>query len=293
MPSKHILRDIRRIHLQTRRFVETHLLGAYRSAFKGRGLEFLEARPFSQGDELRHIDWNVTARMQEPFVKSYREERALTVVLVADISDSLRFGSGDKSKRALMAEVSALLAISAIENHDKIGLLLFSGDVEKYLPPARGPRHALRIIRELMAAKARQPGTDLSQALTFLGRVQKKHALCFILSDFLGDYDKPALKLAAKRYECTAVRIFDPRELDFPRLKFLQIRDLETGEQRLVNSSGRSFQRDFQKKTRELLAEQDRCFQKLNIGVLDLNASVPYAHALLQYFQRRKHARPA
>lgn len=291
-PSRQLLLDVRRIHIRTRHLVADALLGAYRSAFRGRGMEFEEVREFQAGDELRHIDWNVTARMHVPFVKTYREERALTVMLVVDVSASARFGSGQRTKNTLMAEIGALIALSAIANHDNIGLLLFSGDVEKYVPPGKGQRHALRVIRELLTAEARQPGTDLTQALTFLGRLHTKPAVCFIISDFLIDDDTHALKLASKRYDCIAIRVLDPRELTLPKLGLLNVRDLEGGQDLLIDSSQMAFQESFQHHSQQRLHEQTSLFNRLGVGLIDLRTDLSYKEAIHRFFKERSRRHP-
>jgi uncharacterized protein (DUF58 family) len=288
LPSRQMLHEVRRIHIRTRHLVSDALLGVYRSAFRGRGMEFEEVREFQAGDELRHIDWNVTARMNTPFVKTYREERSLTIMLIVDVSSSARFGSGQRTKKTLMAEIGALLALSAIANQDKIGLLLFSGDVQKYLPPGKGQRHALRVIRELLTAEAQQPGTDLTQALTFLGRLHAKPAVSFILSDFLFESDHShALKLASKRYDCIAVRVLDPRELILPKLALVTFKDLESGQEVLVDSSQQAFQENFQQRVQQRLQHQQELFKRLGIGLIDLRTNMSYTDAIRQFFRDR------
>lgn len=286
--SPRAFQDILRIQIRTRRLIAGELLGTYRSAFKGHGMEFNEVREFEPGDDLRHIDWNVTARMRQPFVKTYREERSLTVNLIVDVSASARFGSVTRSKQALIAEIGALLAFSAIENNDKIGLLLFSGDVEEYLPPTTGQRHALRIVRDLLTAKARQPGTDLGRALTFLGRLQKKPAICFIISDFLTDHYAHALKIASKHYECVAIRVLDPRELVIPPLQLLRMRDLETNQDVLIDTSDTRFQHEFEQHTKDLMAHQEHLFKRLGVGLIDIRTEVPYTRPIKQFFLQHK-----
>lgn len=281
------LREIRRIQIRTQRLVSTGLIGAYRSAFKGQGREFLDVREFESGDDIKHIDWNVTARMNQPFVKKFQEERALTVMLVVDVSASAKFGSRDRAKSEFIAEVAGLLAFSAIDNHDRIGLLIFSGDVEKYLPPAKGRRHALRVIRELLATEGRQPGTDLGHALSFLGKIQKKSAVCFIISDFLTSDYEHQLKVAAKRYDCIAIRVLDPRELDLPSIGLLHLEDLETGQKALVDSSDVATQRLFHQKTQEMLEKQRRFINSLGVGLIDIRTDTSYLHAIRSFFHHR------
>lgn len=292
VPSRQLLQEVRRIHMRTRHLVSDRLLGVYRSAFKGRGPEFDAVREFQDGDEIRDIDWNVMARMNAPFVKTYREERSLTLMLVVDVSASVRFGSGQRTKNMLIAELGALLALSAIANQDNIGLLLFSGDVEKYVPPGRGQRHALRVIRDLLTAEARQPGTDFTQALTFLGHLHRKPAICFLISDFLFDSDPHILKLASKRYDCIAVRVLDPRELKLPDVGLLNVRDLETGKEMLIDTSQRAFQEYFQQSGQQRLQQQNALFKRLNIDLIDLRTNVSYSDSIRRFFKERSRIKP-
>lgn len=286
-----VFRAVRRIQIRTRRLVETQLLGAYRSAFKGRGVEFEEVREFQPGDDTRYIDWNVTARMHAPFVKNFREERELTVMLLVDISASTQFGSNGRSKSDIIAEIGALIAFSAIANNDKIGLLLFSGDVEKYIPPTKGQKHALRVVRELLTAKAHQKGTDLNQALTFLSRLQRKPAVCFVISDFLTGDLANSLKVAAKRYDCIAVRVLDQRELTLPKLALMRLRDLESGLELLVDGTNRSLNNAFRTRGEKLLQQQAQVFERLGIGLIDVRTDTPYEQAMRRYFYSRKRKR--
>lgn len=290
-PSPQLLQEVHRIHIRTRHLVESALLGAYRSAFKGRGREVEDVREFQEGDELRSVDWNVTARMNTPYVKTYREERALTVMLVVDISTSSRFGTGQQTKNSLIAEIGALIALSTIGNQDQVGLLLFSDTVEKYLPPAKGQRHALRVIRELLTTTPEHPGSDLGQALTFLSRLHTKPAICFLISDFLPGAESHALKLASHRYDCIAVRVLDPRELLLPQIGLVNFRDLESGQDVLIDSSSSAFQEHFQQVTSKSREEQDLLFKRLGIGLIDLRTHLPYAEAMRRYFEERSRRR--
>lgn len=281
-------KNIRRIEITSKHLVQDLLAGAYRSAFKGQGMEFLEVREYSPGDEVRHIDWNVTARMNQPFVKSFQEERELTVMLVVDVSASSLFGTRCRTKQQLMAEIGALLAFSANENNDNVGLLLFSDQVEKYLPPKKGARHTMQIIRELSAFNPKGKKTDIREALTYLGRIQRKRCLCFLLSDFICEDYIPTLKIAAKRYEMIAIRTGDRRERVLPKLKLLNLKDLETGETRLVDSSNASLQRVFSKRVAKQRADQMHAIKRLGAGFLDIDTHESYAHALRKFFKLRK-----
>lgn len=282
------LREIRRIQMRTKHLVDTLLLGSYRSAFKGIGMEFEEVRPFQPGDDVRYIDWNVTARSGAPHVKTFREERALTVLLVVDISASGLFGSTHRSKSSLMAEIGALLAFSAIENQDKIGLLLFSSRIEKYLPPKKGLRHALRVVRELLVTEPQERGTDLGQALSFLRSVQRRTCICFVLSDFLTTGYEQALKVASKHYDLIAVRVSDPGEKSLPPLKLVTLQDLEAQQERLVDLSNPAFRAAFAQQVEQRLERQDRLFHQLGVGLIDLQTDQTYEKAIHRFFKSRE-----
>lgn len=293
MPSlpKDLFRKIRQLHIRTLRQVNDLFAGDYRSAFKGKGLEFAEVREYFPGDDVRSIDWNVTARMQQPYIKSFQEERELTVFLVVDISSSTAFGSSQRTKSELIAEIGAILAFSAIKNQDKVGLLLFSSEVELYLPPRKGLRHVLRLIRELLFFTPAHRGTDLQKALAFLGRVQKRHAICFILSDFLtSPYSHDAL-LLAKRHELNFVYIYDAYEKQFPPLGLSYLRDLETGELALVDTMNKEVQSHFQQRGEEQQAALKRFVIKIGASLISVRTDQSSAEALHQFFElrRRRH----
>lgn len=230
MIPKPYLKQIRRVEIRTRRLAEEHLAGAYRSVFKGRGMDFEDVRAYAAGDDVRFIDWNVTARMHTPFVKEFKEERELSVMIVVDVSASGDFGSAAQTKRELAADVAACLAFSAVSNGDKVGLLLFSDRVEKYLPPRKGRPQALRIIRDVLFHRPAQRGTSLRRALNFLNHVQCRRAIVFLVSDFLDrDYER-TLKVTARRHDLVPLRLFDARELALPDAGWIVVTDAETGE---------------------------------------------------------------
>ncbi len=287
-----LFKKIRRIEIQTTQLANDILAGAYRSAFKGRGMEFEEVRDYLPGDDVRSIDWNVTARMNRPFVKSYREERDLTVMLMVDVSSSTRFGSTAEFKSDLIAEISGVIAFSAIKNNDKIGMILFSSEIEKYIPPAKGSRHVLRIIREVLAFQPKYKGTNLEKALTFLGHVQRRPAICFLLTDFIcpSNYAHE-LTLTAKRHDLIALALMDPHELAFPRFGLINLTDLETGERVLVNSSSPQFQEQFinQAKVRESLYRS--LLIKSGAGFVQIQVDRPYLPPLRKFFRMRARKR--
>jgi uncharacterized protein (DUF58 family) len=287
-----LYKKIRRIEIQTTQLANDILAGAYRSAFKGRGMEFEEVRDYLPGDDIRSIDWNVTARMNKPFVKSYREERDLTVILLVDVSASTRFGSTSSFKCDLIAEISAVIAFSAIKNNDKIGLILFSDEVEKYIPPAKGTRHVLRLIREVLAFEPKHRGTNLEAALTFLGHVQKRSSVCFLLTDFIcpNNYEHEMI-LTTKRHDLIALALVDPHEVSFPRYGLVDLTDLETGETVLVNSSSPQFQEQWinQSKVRQSLYRSQLI--KSGAGFVEIRTDQPYFPALRKFFKIRARKR--
>jgi uncharacterized protein (DUF58 family) len=286
--SSDIFHHIRRIQIQTTRAVNDVFAGAYHSAFKGRGMEFEEVREYQPGDEERTIDWNVTARMNHPYVKVFREERELTVILVVDISASSRFGSKNRLKSEIIAEIGAVLAFSAIKNEDKVGLILFSSEIEKYIPPKKGLRHVLRVIRELLAFEPQYTGTNLSNALTFLGKVRRRPAVCFVISDFIcPDYSHEA-SLIAKKHDLITISITDPLELAFPQLTLVNLRDLETGISQFIDTSDFNVQTQFEKRASQRLIKHKQLMKKIGAGYIPVYTDQPYTGALRKFFKIRE-----
>ena len=239
MDTKELLKKVRKIEIKTRRLSDHIFSGEYHSSFKGRGMTFSEVRQYQFGDDIRSIDWNVTARYNEPYIKVFEEERELTMMLVVDISGSESFGTTEQFKRDIITEISATLAFSAIQNNDKVGLLLFSDGIELFIPPKKGKTHVLRIIRELIEFKPKSKKTDLTQALRYLSNVMKKKAIVFILSDFIdAGYDN-ALKIVGKKHDVTGIRVYDKLETELPKLGMVPMRDAESGEIKLVNTNSK------------------------------------------------------
>ncbi len=236
MIPKEVLQKVRRIEIKTKRVVDSILSGEYHSAFKGRGMEFAEVRNYVEGDDIRHIDWNVTARMGDPFVKKHQEERELTVMLMVDASASGTFGSVNKFKGETGVELCALLAFSAIKNNDRVGLIIFTSEVEFYIPPQKGKKHVLHVIRELLYFKPKGKKTDVAAALSFLNGVQTKRTVVFLVSDFFTPAFDRALRVSARRHDLIAVTINDPREYDFPNVGLVELEDAESGNTVLVDS---------------------------------------------------------
>lgn len=285
--SASIFKKIQRIKIQTTHLANDILAGSYRSAFKGKGMEFEEVREYQPGDDVRSIDWNVTARMNHPYVKNFREERELNVTLAVDVSFSTRFGSGGQLKSELLAEIAAVIAFSAIKNNDKIALILFSDKVEKYLPPQKGSRHVLRIIRELLTYKPQGNGTNIGEALSFLGRVQKRSGICFLLSDFIcPDYSKEAAVIVRK-HDLVPIAMIDAAENAFPKMNLVSFSDLETGALNLVDTSSTDVQSFLLQSTEERLNAQKKLMQKLGTEFCVIRSQNPYVPQLQKFFALR------
>lgn len=290
--SRDLLKTIRRIQIHSDQLAKDLLAGAYHSAFKGKGIEFEEVREYQPGDETRSIDWNVTARMNHPYVKNFKEERELTVLLVVDISSSLRFGSKYPMKSDLIAEIGATIAFSAIKNNDKIGLILFSESVEKYLPPKKGVKHVLRVIRDLLTFEPKGKSTHLNAALSFLGNVQKKSGICFLISDFLSDEDhSQEMSLIAKKHDLITIGLIDPCETALPQMNLVNFMDLETQEIQLVDTSASELQKKFQENTQFRLKEHQKLMKRIGAGYIEIHTDKPYLPPLRNFFKRREKKR--
>lgn len=291
MITPELLVQVRRLTIRSRRAVEEVFAGAYRSAFRGKGLEFAEVREYVPGDDVRSIDWNVTARHGRPFVKRFDEERELTVVIALDLSGSLRFGSGARTKRATAAEAGALLSLAASRNRDRVGLLLFTDRVELYLPPSKSRARALRVVRELLAFEPRRSGTDLAGALAFLGRVLRRRAVVFLISDWLAESFEHPLKLLSRRHEIVTVEVADPLESAIPSRGMIRARDLETGRTSLVDLEIQSARREWRgarARHERMLAET---FSRARAGRIAVSCGSPVAPELIRHFEQRVHRR--
>jgi uncharacterized protein (DUF58 family) len=288
MIPEEVLKKIHLIHIRTKHLVNDVVAGEYESAFRGRGMEFQEVREYQPGDDVRTIDWNVTARMDRPFVKLYREERELTVMLMVDISASGQFGSREKLKKEVAAEVAALLAYTAIRNNDKVGLILFTDRVEKYVPPKKAAGHGWRVIREILSFEPEGQGTDLSQALEFMGHVQRKRCICFLLSDFITSGYEKQLRLTNKRHDMIALTITDPREEELPAVGFVELEDAETGELMLIDTRDQEMCRQYRDLQLRQSRERTRLFRSMNLDHVRLSTHVSYVDPLLAFFRRRE-----
>lgn len=283
-----VLRNIRRIQITTTRMVLDVFAGQYKSVFKGMGMEFQEVREYMPGDEIRSIDWNVTARMGRPYVKKFVEERELTVMLLLDASESCRFGSVKKLKNQIAAELCSVLAFSAIQNNDRVGLIIFTDRIEKFIPPHKGLRHVLRVIREALYFKPEGKGTDISGALDYLSRVAKRRTISFVISDFFDrDYKKP-LSIANMKHDIIAVTITDPREIDLPDMGIIKLHDAEESRDLLIDTGAAKLREKFnadallRRKTRELM------FRSVNVDSIDILTDRPYSKELVKFFRMRQ-----
>jgi uncharacterized protein (DUF58 family) len=286
--SGEILKKIRRIELRTRRLVQASFAGAYQSVFKGRGMNFEEVREYTPGDEIRTIDWNVTARMNTPYVKKFTEEREMTVMLLVDVSASGSYGSIENSKRELAAEVASILAFSAIQNNDKVGLILFSDEVELFIPPKKGRLHTLRVIREMLYFEPKRKGTNIANALDYLNKVTSRRAVVFVISDFLSaDFTKP-LTVAAKRHDLVAMPVIDPGEEELPPVGLLTLEDAETGEQIDINTSNRAVANAFAAIEERRHADLARLLRQRRIDSIPLRTDKDYLPALRSFFEARE-----
>ena len=284
---REILRKIRRLELRTRRLVESSFAGQYQSVFKGRGMNFEEVRPYSPGDEIRAIDWNVTARTGEPYIKKFTEEREMTVMIVLDVSASGDFGSVRESKREMAAEVASILAFSAIHNNDKVGLLLFSNRVELFIPPKKGRLHILRLIREMLFFSPKGRGTDLAGALEYMNKVITRRAVVFVISDFLaGDFSRP-LTVSARRHDMVALTVVDPAEEALPDVGVILLEDPETGEQIEVDTSRRAITGNYARLAGERAKELGTLFGSRGVDMVQLRTDRDYLPVLRSFFDRR------
>lgn len=287
MDTKELLKQVRKIEIKTRRLSDHIFSGEYHSSFKGRGMSFAEVRKYQYGDDVRAIDWKVTARLNEPYIKTFEEERELTMLLMVDVSGSEFFGSTSKRKKELITEICATLAFSAIQNNDKVGVLFFSDRIEKFIPPAKGRQHTLAIIRDLIELQPQGKGTDIGMAMKYLAGIMKKRSILFILSDFVGsDYKKP-LKVLSQKHDVTGIRIVDPLEEKLPNLGLVKAFDAETGQDRWINTSSRKVRSEFNRIFEEARQNFEDAFTKSGAGKINLLTNESYVKKLLGYFKQR------
>jgi uncharacterized protein (DUF58 family) len=288
MIPKEILKRVRRIEIRTKKLVNDLFSGEYHSTFKGQGMEFEEVRLYEPGDDVRLIDWNVTARTGFPYIKKFKEERELSVVLMVDASSSGRFGTHERFKNEMAAELSALLAFSAIKNNDKVGLIIFTDRIEKFVPPKKGRGHVLRLIRELLYFQPEGRGTDIGGALEYLNKVVKRKSVVFLVSDFLcEDFFKP-LQIANNKHDIVAIKITDPRESKFENVGLLELEDAETGEVFMIDTSSAEFRREFAARSEEDTLSLQRGFRLINLDFIDIHTDESYIKPLVSFFKARE-----
>lgn len=288
LDTRELMRQVARLRIITSRLVDTRLTGAYHSAFKGQGIEFDEVRAYNYGDDVRSIDWNVTARMGHPYIKRFAEERELTILFAVDVSGSQTFGSTQRSKAETAAEATCLLALSAVKNQDNVGLMLFSDRIRTYIPPRKGRKAVLRIVREVLASEETREGTNIKAALDFLAHVQKRRAVVFLLSDFLDTGYDDALRIAARRHDLICCPIRDPHEASLPPAGILELEDPETGAQYLVDTADPHFRDTFHRQAREQHEALLRTFRRNRIDAVPLSTDTSIIDAVRRLFLQRQ-----
>jgi len=288
MIPKEVLKKIRRIQITTSRMVTDVFAGQYQSVFKGKGMEFDEVREYQPGDDIKSIDWNVTARMGHPYIKKFVEERELTVMLLLDLSMSCYFGSVKQLKNQLAAELCCVLALSAIKNNDKVGIIIFTDRIEKFISPRKGLSHVLRVVREALHYKPEGRGTDISLALQYLNRVTKRKAITFIISDFFDKDFKNLLSISNKRHDMVAVTITDPRELDLPNVGIINLNDAETGKSFTIDTSDSNFRKKYQEDAVKRIKERQKLLRSINVDNIDIRTDTPYEKELIKFFKMRE-----
>lgn len=288
MIPKEVLQKIRRIQITTSRMVTDVFAGHYQSVFKGQGMEFEEVREYLPGDDIRSIDWNVTARTGHPFIKKFTEERELTIMLLLDMSASSYFGTVNKLKSQLAAEICSVLALSAIKNNDRVGLIAFTDRIEKFVPPRKGLSHVLRIIREALYLEPKGKSTDIPAALEYLARTTRRRSVSFVISDFYASDFKRSLSVANKRHDIIAVSITDPRELNLPDIGVINLEDAETGRSVFIDSSSGEVRRTYHANAQKLFEGRQRLFRSVNVDHIDVRTDVPYERELYRFFRMRE-----
>ena len=288
METSELLKRVRKIEIKTRGLSKNIFAGEYHSAFKGRGMTFSEVREYQYGDDIRNIDWNVTARHNRPYVKIFEEERELTVMLMIDVSASRNFGTISKLKKNQITEIAAVLAFSAIQNNDKIGVIFFSDKIEKFIPPKKGRTHILHIIRELIDFYPEDKQTDIEQALEYMTNSIKKRCTCFVISDFIDEHDfAHALAIANRKHDVVALRVYDPRENQLPPVGMMYLRDAETGEQMWVDTSDKKLREAYEKYAFVREKELDAIFRRSGVDVANIRSDEDYVRALITLFKKR------
>jgi uncharacterized protein (DUF58 family) len=288
MLTKELLKQVRQIEIRTKGLVNQVFSGEYHSVFKGRGMEFSEVREYQFGDDIRNIDWNVTARFGHPFIKVFEEERELTVMLMVDLSGSLMFGSASKTKQRVAAELTAILAFSALKNNDKVGLILFTDKIEKFVPPRKGNKHVLRIIREVLSFQPEGNETDIGSALEFMNGAIKKKSIAFLLSDFMDEGYEKILRIVGKKHDLIGLVLDDRRESEIPKMGLIKLTDAETNQERWVDTSNRKVQAALRKRRDEVIAKRKSLFITSRLDSIYIRAGENYITPLVNFFRMRE-----
>jgi uncharacterized protein (DUF58 family) len=288
MLSKELLKQVRQIEIRTKGLVNQVFSGEYHSVFKGRGMEFSEVREYNFGDDIRNIDWNVTARFGHPYIKIFEEERELTVILLVDLSGSLSFGSVDKTKQQIAVELSAILAFSALKNNDKVGLFLFSDKIEKFIPPRKGRKHVLRIIRELLSFKPEGKTTNIKGALEHMNHAIKKKSIVFLISDFMDEGYEKILRIVGKKHDLIGIVINDQREKSIPKMGLVKFTDAETGKERWIDTSSRKVQNWIMQYYAKLISDRKSLFIKSRLDSIEIKTGENYVTPLVNFFRLRE-----
>ena len=286
--TEELLQKIKGIQVKARHLVNDSFSGEYVSAFKGRGIEFEEVREYIPGDDIRTIDWNVTARQNKPFIKTYRDERELTIMFVVDVSASSHFGTISKFKNEIAAEITALLSWTALKNNDKVGLIIFSDHVEHYLPPKKGRGHIWRLIRDILTFKSSARKTNMNIPLDFLNRVQKKKTITFLISDFQGDDFDKQLLATSRRHEMIAINVTDQREIDLPNMGYIELEDAETGDFRIINTGSKTLRESYKKASMKRLKNIKQFFERNGIDYIDIRTDQFYLDEIVKFFRYRE-----
>jgi len=289
--TEELLQKIKGIQIKARHLVNDSFSGEYVSAFKGRGIEFEEVREYIPGDDIRTIDWNVTARQNKPFIKTYKDERELTIMFVVDVSASSHFGTISKFKNEIAAEITALLSWTALKNNDKVGLVIFSDHVEHYLPPKKGRGHIWRLIRDILTFKSSARKTNMNIPLDYLNRVQKKKTITFLISDFQGDDFDKQLLATSRRHELIAINVTDQREIDLPNIGYIELEDAETGEFRIINTGSKNLRDSYKKASLKRLKNIKQFFERNGIDYIDIRTDQFYLDEIVKFFRYREKKR--
>ena len=288
MLTKELLKQVRQIEIRTKGLVNQVFSGEYHSVFKGRGMEFSEVREYQFGDDIRNIDWNVTARFGHPFIKVFEEERELTVMLMVDLSGSLMFGSVSKTKQRVAAELTAILAFSALKNNDKVGLILFTDKIERFVPPRKGNKHVLRIIREVLSFQPEGNATNIGSALEYMNGAIKKRSIVFLLSDFMDDGYEKILRIVGKKHDLIGVVLDDRRESEIPKMGLIKLTDAETNQERWLDTSNRKVQEALQKRRMEMVGKRKSLFITSRLDSIYVRTGENYITPLVQFFRMRE-----